>query len=225
MRNDPPETTWTLEQIREGILQAAGRGDKLDPPIQRRLERSLGADLSGVRVHTDNHADKLARAVGAAAFTSGSDIFFRSGAYNPGSSDGLFMLAHEAAHVMQQTSGAIPARPTSTGISINPSNSPHEFAADCAAERVLLDIPAAGDALSDAAYAHTDRPQVAIQRHASWEHRLLGDAKPADLNAIAKKLSNRQQLLQTELQFLGMWMNNTMSPPTRFMPSIRTCAP
>ena len=195
MHNEPPEPIWSLEQIREGVLQNAGKGDKLDPWVRRRLERSLGADLSGIKVHTDNHADKLARAVGAAAFTSGSDIFFRSGAYNPGSSDGLFLLAHEAAHVIQQTSGAITARPIPNGISIDPLNSPYELAADCAAERVLLDIPAAGEALSDAAYADIGKPQVAIQGHASWEHRLLGDAKPADLNAVAKKLPIRQQLL------------------------------
>jgi hypothetical protein len=225
MHKEPPENTWSLEQIREGILQNAGKGDKLDPWVRRRLERSLGADLSGVRIHTDNHADNLAKTVGAVAFTSGPDIFFRSGAYNPRSFDGLFLLAHEAAHVIQQTSGAIPARPTPNGISIDPLNSPHELAADCAAERVLLDIPAAGDASSDAAYAYIDRPQIAIQRHASWEHRLLGDAKPADLNAIAKKLSNRQQLLQTELQFLGLWKNNPDVTPEQIRaiyPYLRT---
>jgi hypothetical protein len=44
----------------------------------------------------------MARAVSARAFTVGSDIFFASGEYRPGNADGDQLIAHEAAHVLQQ---------------------------------------------------------------------------------------------------------------------------
>ena len=55
-----------------------------------------------MRVHTDDHAGALARAVSARAFTVGSDIFFAPGQYNPGTSSGNELIAHEVAHVAQQ---------------------------------------------------------------------------------------------------------------------------
>jgi hypothetical protein len=55
-----------------------------------------------VRVHNDGTADALARSVSARAFTVGSDLYFASGEYRPGSSDGDHLLAHELTHVVQQ---------------------------------------------------------------------------------------------------------------------------
>ncbi|HEY2592500.1 MAG TPA: DUF4157 domain-containing protein, partial [Chloroflexota bacterium] len=81
------------DDIGERIRTASG-GHPLAGGVQRTLERQLGTDLSGVRVHADAQADTLARQVNAAAFTSGSDIFFRAGAYNPSTHEGRHMLAH-----------------------------------------------------------------------------------------------------------------------------------
>ncbi|MDH3403175.1 MAG: DUF4157 domain-containing protein, partial [Acidobacteriota bacterium] len=44
-----------------------------------------------------------ARAVSARAYTLGSDVVFRAGAYRPGTADGRHLLAHELTHVVQQT--------------------------------------------------------------------------------------------------------------------------
>src|SRR4030095_4569821 len=63
-------------------------------------------DLSPVRVHTDGAAATLNRAVQAEAFTTGTDIFFAPGRYDPSSSAGRGLLAHELTHVVQQSSGA-----------------------------------------------------------------------------------------------------------------------
>jgi len=54
-------------------------------------------------VHADAEADALNRSLNARAFTTGTDIFFREGAHNPGSSGGRELLAHELTHVVQQT--------------------------------------------------------------------------------------------------------------------------
>ena len=74
-------------------------------PVREDMESHLGADLSGVRVHTDGNADRLNRSVQAEAFTSGSDVYFKSGKYSPESSDGRKLLAHELTHVVQQGTG------------------------------------------------------------------------------------------------------------------------
>jgi hypothetical protein len=66
------------------------------------MERVMGADFSAVRVHTDAAANALAQKLNARAFTVGTDIFFAAGAYNPASNDGQLLIAHEAAHVIQQ---------------------------------------------------------------------------------------------------------------------------
>src|SRR5690606_7200429 len=50
-------------------------------------------------------ADDAARKLDALAFTRGSDIYFRSGAYDPESEPGKRLLAHELAHVVQQRPG------------------------------------------------------------------------------------------------------------------------
>jgi hypothetical protein len=58
--------------------------------------------MDDVRVHTDENAAALTRAVAARAFTVGSDIFFSSGEYQPQTPAGAELIAHEAAHVVQQ---------------------------------------------------------------------------------------------------------------------------
>jgi len=71
------------------------------------MESAFGTDFSGVRVHTDAEADALNQAVNAVAFTTGQDVFFRQGAYNPSHSSGRELLAHELTHVVQQGGGPV----------------------------------------------------------------------------------------------------------------------
>ena len=54
-------------------------------------------------MHDGSEADQLNRAVSANAFTTGNDIFFSGGSYQPGSRDGQHLLAHELAHTAQQS--------------------------------------------------------------------------------------------------------------------------
>ena len=91
----------------ERINGAHGGGQALDLGVRAQMEPAFGADFSGVRVHTGAQADTLSRALHARAFTTGQDIFFRQGAYNPGISSGRELLAHELTHVVQQNSTRI----------------------------------------------------------------------------------------------------------------------
>lgn len=93
------------ESVARAIEDRRGRGRPLEDATRTDMEQSLGHDLSGVRVHTDSDAHSLNEAVGARAFTTGSDVFFKSGTYDPGSSSGRELLAHELTHVVQQRSG------------------------------------------------------------------------------------------------------------------------
>ena len=136
----------TAEQIR-----SAGGGQAMDAGVQRKLEGSLGADLSGVRVHTDGQADSLSKSVSAAAFTSGSDIFFGAGNYNPGTESGMHMLAHEATHIVQQRSGPVAGTPSAGGVSISDPNDSFERAADASAPQVVSGAKSGGDAGGGAA--------------------------------------------------------------------------
>lgn len=85
------------------VLQRKGAGGALPEEARAPLEGHFGADLGGVRVHADGEAAALSRELNAQAFTVGSDIFFAEGQYNPSSRDGQGLLAHEVAHVGQQT--------------------------------------------------------------------------------------------------------------------------
>lgn len=89
------------------INRARSSGKALDGAVQTQMSESMGTDFSGVRVHTGSDAHELNEQLNAKAFTTGQDIFFRSGEYSPGSSGGQELIAHELTHVVQQGSGAV----------------------------------------------------------------------------------------------------------------------
>lgn len=82
-----------------------GGSQPLEPALRAHFEPRLGADFSRVRIHRDNAAASSAAAVGARAFTLGSDIVFGAGQYRPETPGGRRLIAHELAHVMQQSQG------------------------------------------------------------------------------------------------------------------------
>ena len=90
------------EMVQE-VLQRKGSGSPLPEAASSRLETHFGAPLDGVRVHADSEAAALSRELEARAFTVGSDVFFAEGQYNPHSTEGHALLAHEVTHVGQQT--------------------------------------------------------------------------------------------------------------------------
>ncbi|WP_233218914.1 eCIS core domain-containing protein [Deinococcus arcticus] len=89
------------------IQARRGSGNPLPKAVQRHLEQGLNHDLSKVRIHDDAEADRLARGVNAVAFTTGMDIFFQAGTFNPNTQSGLELLAHEVTHTVQQAQGKV----------------------------------------------------------------------------------------------------------------------
>jgi len=90
----------TSNELR-AILQQQ-RGHRLDSAVRRRMERCFAAEFHDVVIHISPCAADLVRRLGAWAFTIGNHICFAGGAYEPQSEDGLRLLAHELAHVVQQ---------------------------------------------------------------------------------------------------------------------------
>jgi hypothetical protein len=96
--------------VERAIESSRGGGHPLDSGMQSRMGRALDADFSGVRVHSDSEADGLNRSLQARAFTTGKDVYFRHGEYNPGSSSGRQLLAHELTHVVQQGGSTVQSK-------------------------------------------------------------------------------------------------------------------
>ncbi|WP_277425551.1 DUF4157 domain-containing protein [Deinococcus psychrotolerans] len=82
-----------------------GGGQPLPAAVRKQLELGLNHDLTAVRLHTDGEADLIAKQMHAVAFTSGKDVYFQSGEFDPVNK--LELLAHEVAHTVQQAKGQV----------------------------------------------------------------------------------------------------------------------
>lgn len=122
------------DQTASAITSRLGQGGALDTQMSNRAGSVMGADFSGVNVHTGTDADQLSRQLGAKAFTVGSDIFFRDGAYSPHTHEGQHLLAHELTHVVQQGSGAVGVQ---SKMSVNDPQDQYEVEADSVADQVM----------------------------------------------------------------------------------------
>jgi len=89
--------------ISERIKKTKGKGQPMSEKTARQMEQAFGADFSNVTIHTDEQSASLNKDMHSVAFTNGSDIYFAEGQYNPDSSSGKTLLAHELTHVIQQT--------------------------------------------------------------------------------------------------------------------------
>lgn len=95
-------------QLTSRIEGSKRRGRPLPNNTRAEMESSFGADFSGVNIHTDTEAAEMNKGLRAHAFTHGSDIYFNTGKFNPGSTEGKRLLAHELTHTFQQ--GAVRAK-------------------------------------------------------------------------------------------------------------------
>ncbi len=131
----------------------ASSGEPLPGGLRERFEQSLGADLTGVRVHTGRASADAAASIHARAFTgagTGADIRFADGAYDPGSTDGQHLLAHEVAHTVQQR--GVAARPQAK-LEISTPGDASEREADAAADAMLAGRPVTVSAVSNSVLA------------------------------------------------------------------------
>ncbi len=147
----------------------SGGGAPLDGGTRATMESAFGASFDGVRVHTDAQASRSAESVGANAYTVGSDVVFRSGQYDPGSAAGQKTLAHELAHVVQQSRGPVDGAEAPGGIKVSNPSDRFERAADQTADHVLGAVgagsaPAPSGGGGVAQLERDDQAPAAVQR-------------------------------------------------------------
>ena len=80
-----------------------GEGQPLDTTTRAFVEPRFGHDFSQVRIHADKQAGESAQTLNALAYTVGQNVVFAPGQYQPATNTGQRLLAHELAHVLQQT--------------------------------------------------------------------------------------------------------------------------
>lgn len=88
--------------IESTLFQEKGKGKPIEAGTRELMEKKFGADFSRVRIHTGQKAQMMSQKIQAKAFTHGYDIFFNKGQYQPETSQGKHLLAHELTHTLQQ---------------------------------------------------------------------------------------------------------------------------
>ena len=99
----PADALATAPHAIDGAVTAPGQ--PLDAAMRDFFEPRLGHDFSEVRLHTDAAAASSAQAIDALAYTLGSQIVIDASRYQPGTIEGDQLIAHELAHVVQQSGG------------------------------------------------------------------------------------------------------------------------
>ncbi len=94
------------DTITNQINSSRGSGSSMDSSTQSFMQSRFGTDFTDVKIHTGHESVQMNRELSAKAFTVGSDIYFNDGQYNPNSTEGKHLLAHELTHTVQQ-GGAI----------------------------------------------------------------------------------------------------------------------
>ena len=150
-----------LEEERSPVhdVVGSGGGSPLAPDVKGEMESRLGHDFSDVRVHNDSQAHESARSVNAHAYTVGSNVVFQRDRFDPSSSEGKTMLAHELTHVVQQRSGPVDGTSTGGGIKVSDPSDRFEREASANAERAMsAPAPAAQLSASPAAVQRYEAP-------------------------------------------------------------------
>ncbi|KYF51681.1 hypothetical protein BE04_20845 [Sorangium cellulosum] len=91
-------------------------GQRMPAAVQRRMESAFSADFSDVRIHPGS---ARATALGAQAYTQGSDVHVAPGHWTPQTARGQELLGHELAHVVQQREGRVRATAQMKGVALN----------------------------------------------------------------------------------------------------------
>lgn len=165
------------EESRSSVHQVvASGGEPLDTETRVDMEARLGADFSGVRIHTGSEAGDSAKKLGARAYTAGDHVVFQRDAYEPSTEAGRTLIAHELTHVIQQRSGPVDGTETADGVRVSDPSDRFEREAAANAERVMAE-PAPAPAAPAAATAAA--PSAAVQR--MTEDGEGEDEEPADV--------------------------------------------
>ena len=91
-----PNSQLSSAEAEADRLSAGIRGTSPDS-VRREMGDRLHTDLSGIRFHSDHSSESRAAQMGARAWTSGRDVYFGKGGFEPR------VAAHELVHTVQQS--------------------------------------------------------------------------------------------------------------------------
>jgi hypothetical protein len=106
----PP--TPASSQFQSQLQSSKGQGAPLNHSVLHSMQNKFGADFGSVRIHNNEASAQLSRSINAQAFTHGNDIYFNHGKYNPHTSSGGQLLAHELTHTIQQGASSVHRKPS-----------------------------------------------------------------------------------------------------------------
>jgi Domain of unknown function (DUF4157) len=175
----------------------SGTGSALSASLRGLLERSLGADLSTVRVHTDATSAAAVRSARARAVTVGEDIALAPGEYRPESPRGTALIAHEVAHVLQQRT---------TGV--RPQFQVHDDPAQAKEDAVWISVTLRGLRVTSPARRMTPGDNALHAYLAVVLHRIAPKATSAQVDTVITRLENAP-----DTQFEGAIAVGRVIPP------------
>lgn len=161
-----------------GVKIPKGAGAPLPGAVKRNMEQKLGEDLSDVAVHTGGDSATAADGLNARAFTTGRDVHFGAGQFDPSSKEGTKLLAHELTHVVQAKRGGGVARSAEESeaseqgdagpvaehqgepVAVSDPNEPAEQEADEVADAVTAEAETAEE---ESPQVHAPSPSVAAK--------------------------------------------------------------
>ena len=115
--------------LESNLARSKGGGSLLAGTVRNEMESGFGADFSKVKIHNDSNAVQMNKELGAQAFASGNDIYFNEGKFNPNTTEGKHLLAHELTHTVQQGASTVQPKmiqktetPTPTVAAPTPTN-------------------------------------------------------------------------------------------------------
>jgi hypothetical protein len=140
-------TAVAAPRIVHQVLDSAGQA--MDWDTRAFMEPRFGHSFGSVRIHSDELAARSAKSVHALAYTVGQHVVFGERQYAPRTRTGQSLIAHELAHVLQQSSntGNLQTRSwpaenrqgsrQENALQIGPSEDVYEREADAASEAVM----------------------------------------------------------------------------------------
>ena len=96
--------TTVSDSVTSRIKSSMGGGSPMQSDTKSFMESRFGTSFDAVKIHNNDESAQLNQSLSAKAFTTGNNIYFNSGQYQPGTDAGKHLLAHELTHVVQQGS-------------------------------------------------------------------------------------------------------------------------
>jgi hypothetical protein len=111
IRRKPIQDQAAPQQVETNLTSSKGSGSPLPKDTRTEMESSFGKDFSDVKIHKGPQDAAMNKELNAQAFTHGKDIYFNDGKYDPNTTPGKHLLAHELTHVTQQSGDTVTRSP------------------------------------------------------------------------------------------------------------------